>query len=573
MSVKNAILNTEKGKAAFENYLRDLPLSVCKGFGSDSKLIPVRFGKSSLSLSAISSEVASSFPSTSQQNGTSVLEPINAPLAVSGKRIAVLFSGGPASGGHNVLLGLKSILGANNVLYGIKNGPKGLLEGTLFEISSRDLEKVCNLGGFDFLGSDRTKIKSEVQLEGVKSTVSKFNLDGIVVVGGDDSNTNAAFLAEYLSDTGCKVIGVPKTIDGDLQVGSILPISFGFDTATKIYSEMVGNILQDMPSSRKYWHFVKLMGRSASQIALEVALQTKPTYTLISEEIAEKKKSLKEIVTELVKVVVSRSEKGMNYGLVLVPEGLIEFIPELTLLIAKLNDLAASFDEDTSLSKRKSQVLSHLSDDLKSLFNSLPLFIQDQLLLDRDSHGKLKVSQIPTEKLLETMVAEKIKEESDVPFSAMSHFFGYEGRCGAPTRFDAQFTYNLGVIAGSLILDGRTGYMAALTDFDKGGRALAVPLCALLNTEQRSGKNELVIKKALVELDSPAFRLFETRRQHWIESDCFSSPGPRQYQGPSSNLIPFLVALNQGYKSLSFQIGSEQGKTSEPVNEAPLSVG
>jgi len=437
----------------------------------------------------------------------------------------------------------------------VKAGPKGLLEGDLFEIADDAVQRITNTGGFDFLGSDRTKIKTPEQFEAVKKTCKDFNLDALVIVGGDDSNTNAVFLAEYLFDEGVQVIGVPKTIDGDLQAGKLLPISFGFDTATKIYAEMVGNILQDTPSSRKYWHFIKLMGRAASHVALEVALQTRPAVTLISEEVAERKSSLKEIVEEIAQVVVKRSQKKINHGVVIVPEGLIEFIPEMTGMISALNEVMGSQQDldALALAQRRELIAAKLDAANLALYDSLPEFIRDMLLLDRDSHGNLPVSQIPTEKLLIEMVGRRVKElDPKLKFSTNSHFFGYEGRCGAPSLFDAAFTFNLGLTAGSLVLDGRTAYMASVTDFHKGGRPLALPLTGLLNIERRHSKEEIVIEKALVRTQSPAFRFFAGRRQSWAEADCFSSPGPRQFWGPTSRQAPILVALNQGYPSLKF---------------------
>ncbi len=495
--------------------------------------------------------------------------------------MAVLFSGGPAAGGHNVIVGLIKVLGKDNKLFGVQGGPKGLIDGKLFEIKEEDILQVINTGGFDFLGSDRTKIKTDEQFAAVKKTAKDFQLNGIVVVGGDDSNTNAAILAELLYDEGVQVIGVPKTIDGDLQMGDMLPISFGFDTATKIYAEMVGNILQDTPSSRKYWHFIKLMGRSASHVALEVALQTKPAITLISEEVEEKKMSLSEIVANICDTVAKRAAKGINHGVVVVPEGLIEFIPEMKDLIAELNEIIAEFGEDLSriafFEGKKDFLYKKMTADSAKLMASLPDEFEKMLLLDRDSHGNLQVSQIPTERLLIQMAEEKLQEMKRHPdefkhlnlnqgeakkfmeskFATNSHFFGYEGRCGAPTLFDAAYTLNLGLTAGSLILDGRTGYIASISDLDKGGKVLALPLTGLLNIERRHGKNEMVIKKGLVETGSPAFQYFANRRSEWAAKDYFTSPGPRQLWGPVSKQLPMTIALNRYYDSIRFDLGAE----------------
>ena len=354
-------------------------------------------------------------------------------------------------------------------------------------------------------------------------------------------------------------IGVPKTIDGDLQVGDLLAISFGFDTATRIYSEMVGNILQDTSSSLKYWHFVKLMGRSASHVALEVALQTKPAITLISEEIAARKMSLATIIDGIARVIIERSHKGMNYGVVLAPEGLIEFIPEMNALIAELNDvLAHNAAEFAALSADARPVFieSRLSPDNAHLLASLPHYIVNMLLAERDSHGNLQVSLIPTEQLLIDMAKKRVRElDPAVPFAAHNHFLGYEGRCGAPTLFDAAYTYNLGLTAGSLILDGRTGYMATVTGLTSGGTPQAIPLTGLLNIERRHGQDEFVIEKALVKMDSPAMQYFVSRRDDWAAGDLFASPGPRQFWGPTTHQQPISVALNSGADSLMFRIG------------------
>ncbi|MGC8765937.1 MAG: diphosphate--fructose-6-phosphate 1-phosphotransferase [Brevinematia bacterium] len=580
--LENLLISMEKNNSLFEREIRKLPVQVCEIFIKDGKIVPARFNKTDKQIGTSDVEIVNKeFPKTVKETENKILKGTKGNVSASGKRVAVLFSGGPAAGGHNVIIGLKKILGDNNTLFGVKNGPKGLLEGTLFEIKEEDIKRILNTGGFDFLGTDRTKIKTEEQFQAVKKTVKDYNLNGIVVIGGDDSNTNAAILAEFLYDDGVQVIGVPKTIDGDLQIGDILPISFGFDTATKIYSELVGNILQDTPSSRKYWHFIKLMGRSASHVALEVALQTHPAITLISEEVEAKNMSLSKIVENICEVIIKRAANGINHGVIVIPEGLIEFIPEMKRLISELNDLMGKFGEDISqmfsFEEKKDFIYKKLSADAAKLMASLPDEFERMLLLDRDAHGNLQVSQIPTEKLLLMMVEEKINEIKHHPeevkylnidekgierikkfkFATNNHFFGYEGRCGAPSIFDASYTLNLGLCAGSLILDGKTGYIATVTDFDKGGSVLALPLTGLLNVEKRHGKNEMVIKKGLVEVDSPAFKFFEKRRKEWAEKDLFANPGPRQLWGPTSRQIPFTVALNRGYSSLDFNIGKE----------------
>ncbi|MGC3999424.1 MAG: diphosphate--fructose-6-phosphate 1-phosphotransferase [Anaeromyxobacter sp.] len=563
--IASLITSTEKHRSIFEECIRKLDVPVCAAFKAGGALAPVSFAASADALATRdAATVKAQFTKVTAASGDRVLVATGKnPTPLSGKRVAVLFSGGPAAGGHNVIAGLKAALGKHNTLLGVRAGPKGLIEGKLFEITDEGVASVLNTGGFDFLGSDRTKIKKPEQFAAVKKTCVDHDLDAIVVVGGDDSNTNAAVLAELLFDgvkpdgRGVAVIGVPKTIDGDLQIGDLLPISFGFDTATRVYAEMTGNILQDTPSSRKYWHFVKLMGRAASHVALEVALQVKPAIALISEEIAEKKMPLAKIIDGIAQVVVARSRKGIHHGVVLVPEGLIEFIPEMNALIDALNhEMAAHAAELGGMTQadRVPFVAAKLSGELSTLFKSLPAYLQNMLVADRDSHGNLQVSLIPTERLLKDMVAQRVKElDPEVKFSTHNHFFGYEGRCGAPTLFDAAYTFNLGLTAGSLILSGKTGFMASIRDLEKGGTPVAIPLCGLLNVERRHGKDELVIEKALVKCDSPAFRYFASRREAWAAEDVFCSPGPRQLWGPAAQQIPMTVALNRDYDSLSFK--------------------
>jgi pyrophosphate--fructose-6-phosphate 1-phosphotransferase len=558
----------------FERMLRELPLHPLSVFLSDNasrEMAPVQFSEVLFPGDPLSADIQETFPVLSHQHRGILGSRPGTP--VTGKNIAVFFSGGPAAGGHNVIVGLKDILGDHNRLYGVTAGPKGLLAGDLFEIT--DVSGIRNTGGFDFLGSDRTKITTSEQFEKVRHWVSHYKLDGIVVVGGDDSNTNAAFLAEKLSDLKCTVVGVPKTIDGDLQVWPWVPISFGFDTATRIYAELVGNILKDTPSSRKYWHFIKLMGRSASHIALEVALQTQPTMTLISEEIAARAHSLDLIVTDMAKGVLRRAMLGHAYGVVLVPEGVIEFIPDVAGLIGELNEIMGDSEaQAVVVGARHAYVVGHLSADGKQAFLSLPEVIQTKLLMDRDAHGNLQVSQIPSELLFVESIAAKVHVIQANPgsffsdlsdkelvalaqfsFAPLTHFFGYEGRCGAPSRFDAAYTYNLGLAAGSAVVQGLTGHMVGITDMATGGRAVALPLTGLIHAERRHGKTAYVIKKALVTLDSPAFQAFAAHRDAWALGDCFSSPGPRQYTGPLSQLMPLSVALNQGYASSVYQLG------------------
>lgn len=557
----------ENRQSVFETEVRKLPLPVCHIFGSDQIPHAVSFAPCGQVLSSRDAEaVARRFAQTVQASGNQVLCASQTMQRTSGKRVAALFSGGPAAGGHNVLCGLKRMLGPDNTLFGVRGGPKGLLQGKLFEITDADVENIRNTGGFDFLGTDRTKIKTPEQFEQVRKVCAEHRLDAIVIIGGDDSNTNAALLAEELfrntkpDGSGVQVIGVPKTIDGDLQVDGLLPISFGFDTATRIYAELVGNVLQDTRSSLKYWHFVKLMGRSASHVTLEVALQSKPAVALISEEVAERRLSLDAVVDQIAQAVINRfRQHGYKHGLVLVPEGLIEFIPEINALIGELNDVLARQGEAFSALKAEARidfVTARLGKESAGLLKKLPTYVVNMLLAERDSHGNLQVSLIPTEQLLIDMTRAHLKEIApDVPFGSQHHFFGYEGRCGAPTLFDAAYTYNLGLTAGALILDGRTGYMASVRNLTEGGEPLAIPLAGLINIERRHGQDEYVIEKALVGTTQPAMQYFMERRQDWQNDDVFASPGPRQLWGPAAHQMPMTVALNTAAPSLKFRIG------------------
>lgn len=592
------VSHTAGKHSLLEEEIRKLSIPVSSVFlGKDGKIRPAAFKESDITLKGKDYErVAGAFPRTVAKNRDVILEAVaakeDAPV-VKGKRVAVLFSGGPAAGGHNVLAGLSVALGEGNTLFGIKRGPKGLIRGDVFEVGRDKIKSILNIGGFDFLGTDRTKVKTPEQFQKVKETVVKNKLDGLVIVGGDDSNTNAAFIAEYLEREGvqCSVIGVPKTIDGDMSAGKYLPISFGFDTATKIFSELVGNLTQDAASAVKYYHFVKLMGRTASKITLEVALQTKPAIALISEEVARKDMSLNSIVDYVVRIITERRLKGINHGVILVPEGLVEFIPEMKRLIGELNKTLADYAKDIndlpSLEHKREFLLPRLSPESAQLMASLPIDIQEMFILDRDDHGNVKVSQIETEKLLIEKIRyrisemkrhtdlffgegggkiaatpEQIEDFKKVTLSTQSHFLGYEGRSSKPTRFDAAFTFLLGLTAGSLVLAGKTGYMAAITDFDKGGRVLALPLAGLITVEMRSGKEEFVIEKSLVELDSPSFTIFSENRDKWANDDLFSSPGSIQYWGPTSKQLPIIVALDQGYSDFAnFDLGSEKQVT------------
>jgi len=560
----NTFDTMEIRNSAFEQSVRTLPIPTISAFKDGNRIAPIKFAYADKQLfSKDHRAIAPQLPKIVAASYNYILVPDGKTNDhPTGLRVAALFSGGPAAGGHNVIVGLKDALGDKNTLLGVRNGPKGLLKGDLFEINDEHINAIRNTGGFDLLGTDRTKIKTPEQFSQLKTICKEHAINAIIIIGGDDSNTNAAFLAEYLFNSvhddgsGVLVTGIPKTMDGDVQRGDLLPISFGFSTATRIYAELVGNILEDMASSRKYWHFIKLMGRTASHVTLEVALQTRPTLALIGEEIAEKELSLQDVVTTIAQVVIDRARNNMNYGVVLVPEGLLECVKDVSALIETL-DIAHAREErllrplDTE--NRKEEILKRLTPSDQTLFRSLPGYIQDMLVADRDSHGNLTVSQIQTERLLVDMVSAHLRAVApDVKFSTNTHFFGYEGRCGAPTTFDSTLCYNLGLIAGSLVLDHRTGYMAAVTSFTEGGVPLALPIAGMLDLEEREGKQEIVIQKTLVKTTDPAFRYFESRRDRWKEQDRFCSPGPRQLWGPTARQVPMIVALNQGYRSIKY---------------------
>ena len=463
--------------------------------------------------------------------------------------VGVILSGGQAPGGHNVISGLfdeVKKLNPDNRLYGFLMGPGGLVDHNYIEITAENLQAYRNTGGFDMIGSGRTKLEKEDQFEKGLEIIKKLDIKAVVIIGGDDSNTNACVLAEYYAakQYGVQVIGCPKTIDGDLKNDQI-ETSFGFDTATKTYSELIGNIERDCNSARKYWHFVKLMGRSASHIALECALQTQPNICLISEEIQAKDQTLNDIVEYIAGVVAYRAAQGNNFGVVLIPEGLIEFIPAIGRLIQKLNDLLAAHGADyMNLDKdaQRKYILEHLSAENKATFETLPEGVARQLSLDRDPHGNVQVSLIETEKLISEMVAAKLdqwKKEGkyEGKFAAQHHFFGYEGRCAAPSNFDADYCYALGSSAAQLIANGKTGYMAIVKNTTAGTdqwKAGGVPITMMMNMEKRNGEMKPVIRKALVELDGTPFKTFAAQRDKWAKETCYVYPGPIQYWGPSS---------------------------------------
>ena len=463
--------------------------------------------------------------------------------------IGIILSGGQAPGGHNVISGLFDEikkLNPENRLYGFLMGPGGLVDHNYMEITAELLKEYRNTGGFDIIGSGRTKLEKEEQFEKGLEIIRQLDIKAIVIIGGDDSNTNACVLAEYYAAKkyGVQVIGCPKTIDGDLKNEQI-ETSFGFDTATKTYSELIGNIQRDCNSARKYWHFIKLMGRSASHIALECALQCQPNICIVSEEVEAKDLTLDNIVTEICNAVVYRASKGWNFGTVLIPEGLIEFVPAINRLISELNDLlAANGSEFVNLDKdaQREYVINHLSAKNAEVFESLPEGVARQLSLDRDPHGNVQVSLIETEKLLSDMVAAKLdkwaKEGKYVgKFAAQHHFFGYEGRCAAPSNYDADYCYALGASASQLIANGKTGYMAIIKNTTAPAAewiAGGVPITMMMNMEKRNGEMKPVIRKALVELDGKPFKTFAAQRDKWAKETCYVYPGPIQYWGPSS---------------------------------------
>ena len=462
--------------------------------------------------------------------------------------VGVILSGGQAPGGHNVISGLfdeVKKLNPENRLYGFLMGPGGLVDHKYIEITDELIADYRNTGGFDLIGSGRTKLEEVSQFEKGIEILRELDIKALVIIGGDDSNTNACVLAEYYAakNYGVQVIGCPKTIDGDLKNDQI-ETSFGFDTACKTYAEVIGNIERDCNSARKYWHFIKLMGRSASHIALECALQTQPNICLISEEIEKKDLTLNQVVEQIAETVAYRASQGNNFGVVLIPEGLIEFIPAIGRLIQELNDLLAAHGadyKDLDKDAQRQYILSHLSEANKATFETLPEGVARQLSLDRDPHGNVQVSLIETEKLLSEMVGDKLaqwKEEGKYTgkFSALHHFFGYEGRCAAPSNFDADYCYALGTSAAQLIANGKTGYMAIVKNTTAGTdqwKAGGVPITMMMNMERRNGEMKPVIRKALVDLDGKPFKTFAAHREEWAKNTCYIYPGPIQYWGPS----------------------------------------
>ena len=460
--------------------------------------------------------------------------------------VGVILSGGQAPGGHNVICGLYDALKATskeNVLYGFKNGPIGLLEDNYVEFDDAYIDAYRNTGGFDIIGSGRTKLETEEQFAVAAKVCEKHGITAIVIIGGDDSNTNAAVLAEYFAahNTGVQVIGCPKTIDGDLKNEDI-ECSFGFDTATKTYSELIGNIERDANSAKKYWHFVKVMGRSASHVALECALETQPNICLISEEVAAKKQSLSEIADYIADAVEKRSANGNNFGVAIIPEGVVEFVPEFKALIAEINELLAGnkteeFNALGSWEEKYAFIEKGLTAESMAVFAILPQTIQQQLFLERDPHGNVQVSLIESEKLFSALVKDKLAERGFTgKFNALHHFFGYEGRCAFPSNFDADYCYSLGYNAFMLIQYGYNGYLSKVSNLSKPAEewvAGGMPITKMMNIERRNGEDKPVIKKALVELDGKPFKYFEANRDTWAVETAYTYPGAIQYYGPT----------------------------------------
>lgn len=460
--------------------------------------------------------------------------------------VGVILSGGQAPGGHNVISGLFDgikRIHRDSRLFGFVMGPGGLVEHKYIELTASIIDEYRNTGGFDIIGSGRTKLETKDQFDRGLEILKELNITALVIIGGDDSNTNAAVLAEYYKQVGAgvQVIGCPKTIDGDLK-NDLIETSFGFDTATKVYSEVIGNIQRDCNSAKKYWHFIKLMGRSASHIALECALQTQPNVCIISEEIEAKNLTLQDVVNQLADVVAARAAEGNNFGTVLIPEGLIEFIPAVGRLIAELNDLLAKEEKAFAALDREAQrqwVIEHLSADNAKTYEALPEGVARQLTLDRDPHGNVQVSLIETEKLLSEMVGKRLEQmraegKYNGKFSALHHFFGYEGRCADPSNFDADYCYALGFNAACLINAGVTGYMSSVRNLVKPAVqwiAGGIPITMMMNMERRHGEMKPVIQKALVKLDGAPFRKFAAHRRDWALNTCYVYPGPIQYFG------------------------------------------
>lgn len=530
-------------KARYE-YLPKLPGMLRNGISS----ISVKEGNPTQSVSD-QEKIAELFPNTYGKNEITFVSGLNTAVKKS-QVVGVILSGGQAPGGHNVICGLYDALkqaSPDNKLLGFKNGPSGLLDNDYVEMTDEFVNSYRNTGGFDMIGSGRTKLEKVEQFEVSLKVCKQHSINAIVIIGGDDSNTNAAVLAEYFASkkSGIQVIGCPKTIDGDLKNEDI-DCSFGFDTATKTYSEVIGNIERDANSAKKYWHFIKVMGRSASHVALECALQTQPNICLISEEIEAKKMSLSEIADYIAQSVEARSNNGMNFGVALIPEGLVEFVPEFKVLISEINELLAGSKADlfnalNSWDLKRDFIKNGLSEESFKVFDILPLSIQQQLFLERDPHGNVQVSLIESEKLFSALVNDKLalKKKNGTyngKFNVIHHFFGYEGRCAFPSNFDADYCYSLGYNAFMLIQYGYTGYLSKVSNLSKPAEewvAGGMPITKMMNIERRHGEDKPVIKKALVELNGAPFKFFASQREKWAVETAYVFPGAIQYYGPS----------------------------------------
>ena len=545
-------------KARYE-YVPKLPGMLKNGISE----ISVKIGGATSSV-ADQDKIKALFPNTYGKNEITFVKGSNTSEAKK-QVVGVILSGGQAPGGHNVVCGLYDALKAtdkNNVLLGFKGGPSGLIEDDFVEFDDEFIDAYRNTGGFDIIGSGRTKLETEEQFKIVTEVAKKHGLTAIVIIGGDDSNTNAAVLAEYMAanKTGVQVIGCPKTIDGDLKNEDI-EASFGFDTATKTYSELIGNIERDANSAKKYWHFIKVMGRSASHVALECALETQPNICLIGEEVAAKKMSLAEITSQIADSVEKRGNAGNNFGVAIIPEGIVEFVPEFSKLISEINELLAGentekFNALPDWDAKYDFIKNGLTKESLAVFDILPQLIQQQLFLDRDPHGNVQVSLIESEKLLSAMVKDELDKRKAAgtykgKFGTQHHFFGYEGRCAFPSNFDADYCYSLGYNAFMLIQYGYTGYLSKVSNLSKPAEewvAGGMPITKMMNIERRNGEDKPVIRKALVELDGAPFKYFAENRGKWAEETCFTYPGAIQYYGPSEvcDRTTITLALEKG---------------------------
>ncbi|MCR5508304.1 MAG: diphosphate--fructose-6-phosphate 1-phosphotransferase [Lachnospiraceae bacterium] len=545
-------------KARYE-YVPKLPGMLRNGISE----ICVKDGAATQSV-ADQDKIKALFPNTYGKNEITFAKGTNTSAAKK-QVVGVILSGGQAPGGHNVVCGLYDALKAtdkNNVLLGFKGGPSGLIDNDYIEFTDAYIDEYRNTGGFDIIGSGRTKLETKEQFEIVTEVAKKHGLTAIVIIGGDDSNTNAAVLAEYMAanNTGVQVIGCPKTIDGDLKNEDI-EASFGFDTATKTYSELIGNIERDANSAKKYWHFIKVMGRSASHVALECALETQPNICLIGEEVAAKKMSLAQITSYIADAVEKRGNNGENFGVAIIPEGIVEFVPEFSALIAEINELLAGkkteeFNALPDWNAKYDFIKKGLTAESFKVFDILPQGIQQQLFLERDPHGNVQVSLIESEKLFSEMVRSELDKRKAAgtykgKFGAQHHFFGYEGRCAFPSNFDADYCYSLGYNAFMLIQYGYTGYLSKVSNLSKPAEewnAGGMPITKMMNIERRNGEDKPVIRKALVELDGAPFKYFASKREEWAVKTCFTYPGAIQYYGPSEvcDLTTRTLALEKG---------------------------